>query len=190
MTAQEFKLNLRGYIMFRKEILAILSAAILLATCPGKADLVFDSGYNIFDDNDPYYDEVWVINDAHLDVLGGAMWKLELMHYATSNIYDGDIEWLFTQGNTVVNLYSAGDTLEMFAAGDESLTNLYAYDLTYHPTGGLEGEGWIEGKYYLNDAPFSFSFYTQESYPHISIVPEPTTVLLFGLGGLLLRKRK
>jgi hypothetical protein len=151
--------------------------------------LVFDSGYNIFDNGYPYYNEVWVINDAHLDVLGGAMWKLELMNYATANIYNGDIEWLFIQGNTVLNIHAAGDTLEMFAAGNESLAYLYAYDVTYHPTGGLKNDGWIEGIYISNDTPFSFSFYTDTSYSHLNIVPEPTTFLLFGLGGLLLRKR-
>jgi len=169
----------------RKMILTIL--VILAGTCPVKGDLVFDSGHNTFDANDPYYAEVWVINDAHLDVLGGAMWKLELMHYATANIYDGDIKWLFTQDNTVVNIHAAGDALEMFAARNDSLVYLYAYDVTYHPTGGLKNDGWIEGIYISNDRPFSFSFYTDATYSHINIVPEPTTFLLLGIGGLLLR---
>ncbi len=176
--------------MFRKQILAIFAVLTLLGTYPVKADLVFDTGYNIFDGNDPYWEEVWVIDHAHLDVLGGAMGKLELTDYATANIYNGDIEWLFIQGNTVADIYSAGDTLEMFAAGNESLAYIYAYDVIYHPTSGLAGEGWIEGTYISNDLPFSFSFYTDTSYTHVNIVPEPTTVLLFGLGGLLLRKRR
>jgi len=171
----------------RKMILVI--SVILAGACPVRADLVFDSGYNTFDANDPYYAEVWVINDAHLDVLGGAMWKLELMNYATANIYDGDIEWLFIQGNTAVNIHAAGDTLEMFAAGNESLAYLYAYDVTHHPTGGLAGDGWIEGIYISNDIPFSFSFYNDVSYQHLNIVPEPTTFLLLGFGAFLLRKR-
>ncbi len=162
---------------------------LLLSATPCRADLVFDSGHNTFDDNVPYYNEVWVINDAHLDVLGGAMWKLELTNYATANIYDGDIEWLFIQGNSIVNIYAAGDTLEMFAAGNDSVAYLYAYDVTYHSTGGLEGDGWIEGIYISNDAPFSFSFYNDVSYLHLNIVPEPTSFLLFALGVLFFRKR-
>jgi hypothetical protein len=173
----------------KTKVITIVVSTLLAVMCPVKADLVFDSGYNTFDDSDPYYDEVWVINDAHLDVLGGAMWKLELMHDATANIYNGDIEWLFTQGNTIVNIHAAGDTLEMFAAGNNSIANLYAYDVTYHSTGGLSGDGWIEGTYYTNDAPFSFSFYNVVSYQHLNIIPEPTTVLLFALGVLLVRKR-
>jgi hypothetical protein len=176
--------------MVTKEILTILAVIMLLGVCPVRADLVFDSGYNVFDDSYPYYNEVWVINDAHLDVLGGAIGKLELMNYATSNIYNGDIEWLFIQGNTVVNIHAAGDTLEMFAAGNESLAYLYAYDVTYHSPGGLKNDGWIEGIYISNDTPFSFSFYNDVSYSHINIVPEPNTLLFFGLGFLALRRKR
>jgi hypothetical protein len=187
----------------RKIILIIL--VILAGACPVRADLVFDSGYNTFDANDPYYDEVWVINDAHLDVLGGSMWKLELMNYATSNIYGGNIDLLALNHNTVVNIYSSdmdllaiqdftvvnihGGTLDYFAAAENGLGYLYAYDVTYHPTGGLAGEGWIEGTYISNDMQFSFSFYNDVSYSHLNIIPEPTTFLLLGFGAFFLRKR-
>jgi len=168
----------------RKMILVIL--VMLAGAYPARADLVFDSGYNTFDANDPYYDEVWVINDAHLDVLGGAMWKLELMHHATANIYSGDIDLLALNHNTVVNIYSSdinflaiqdstvvnihGGTLDYFAAAESSLVYLYAYDVTYHTTGGLEGEGWIEGIYISNDTTFSFSFYNDTTYLHVIVV--------------------
>jgi len=174
----------------KTKIITIVAGLILLGTHLVKADLIFDTGYNTFDDDDSYYDEVWVINDAHLDVLGGAMWKLELMHYATANIYDGDIEWLFTQGNTVVNIHAAGDTLEMFAAGNDSLVYLYAYDVTFHATSGLADEGWIEGTYISNDLPFSFSFYNDTTYSHVNVVPEPNSLLLFVIAGLLIKRTR
>jgi hypothetical protein len=161
-------------------------AMLLMTVGAARADLVFDSGYNVFDDNDPYYDEVWVTNDAHLDVLGGAVWKLELTDFATANIYDGDMELLVLQKNTVVDIYNGqigflaiGDfavvnirsgTVGYFAGASNSLAYLYAYDVTYHPTGGLAGEGWIEGIYYSNDEPFSFSFYNDTSYLHVIVV--------------------
>ena len=177
--------------MIRKaEIITILAATLLAGLCPVKADLVFDSGYNIFDDSYPYYNEVWVINDAHLDVVGGAMSKLELMNYATANIYDGDIKRLYIQGNSIVNIHAAGDTLEMFAAGNDSIANLYAYEVTFHSNGGIKNDGWIEGKYISNDLSFSFSFYNDVSYQHLNIVPEPATVLLIALGSLLLTRRR
>jgi len=175
----------------RKKIIfmILIILAMLAETNLARADLVFDSGYNIFDDSYPYYDEVWVINDAHLDVLGGAMWKLELTDYATANIYNGEIEWLFIKDNTIVNIHAARDTLEMFAAGNESLAYLYAYDVTYHPTGGLKNDGWIEGIYISSDTPFSFSFYNDTSYSHVNIVPEPTSILLLSVGMIGVRAK-
>jgi len=168
-----------------RRIILVISV-ILAGACSVKADLVFDSGYNTFDANDPYYDEVWVINDAHLDVLGGEMGKLELTHYATANLYDGEILLrLAIRNNTTASIH--GGILPKLGAWDDSLVDLYAYDVTHHPTGGLDNHGWLEGTYYSNDTPFSFSLDTDTTYSHISIVPEPTTFLLFGLGGLLLR---
>ena len=171
----------------RLPLLAIL--IFLFGSVPVSADLVFDTGYNIFDDSYPYYDEVWVTNDAHLDVLGGAMWKLELMHHAKANIYHGDMDLLALNDSTVVNIYAPdigllalndntivnihGGTLDEFAAAVNSVAYLYAYDVTYHPTGGLAGEGWIEGIYYSGDKPFSFSLYNRVSYSHLIVAPEP-----------------
>ena len=172
----------------KTRILLVTAAVMLAGAYPVKANLVFDSGHNIFDDNEPYWDEVWVIDEAILDVLGGAMGKLELTDHATANIYDGDIDSLFIQSNSVVNIH--GGTFDMFAVGNDSLAYLYAYDVTHHITDGLENEGWIEGIYYSNHSPFSFSFYNDVSYSHVNIVPEPACILLFGFGALLLRRRK
>jgi len=172
----------------KTKIVMIITATLFAGISPAHADLVFSNGYNIYDDSYGYNFEVWVINDAHLDVLGGSMWKQELTNNATANIYDGDIECLFIQGNSIVNIYAAGDTLEMFAAGNDSVAYIYAYDVTFHFTGGLSGEGWIEGIYISNDAPFSFSFYNDVSYQHLNIIPEPISFLLFGFGTLLLKK--
>ncbi len=166
-------------------ILTILFV-ILFSTTLVKADLVFDSGYNIFDDNDPYYNEVWVINDAVLDVLGGAMWKLELTDYAMANVYSGNIDLLVAYHNTVVNIH--GGTLDSLISGHNNLVYLYAYDVIYHPTGGLQ-DGWIEGRYYSNNELFSFSFGNSTTYAHLNIVPESTSILLLGIGGMLLRKK-
>jgi len=167
------------------KILIIL--ILLLSATPCCADLIFDTGYNIFDDSYPYYPEVWVINNAVLDVVGGSMGKLELTDHAIGNIYRGEIlHKLATIDNTIVNIYDG--KFDMLASGNDSVAYLYAYDVTYYPTGGLADCGWIEGIYYSNDAPFSFSFYTSASYTHLQVVPEPSMILLLGFGCLFLRK--
>jgi len=170
----------------RKIIFIIL--VMLAGTYPVKADLVFDSGYNTFDDTYPYYNEVGVINDAHLDVLGGQMGKLEFRGYSTGNIYGGEMDWLWTDDNAAVNIYGA--SLNMLASRPESTVYLYAYDVTYHPDGGLYNQPWLEGRYLNGDISFSFTFNGADCIPQLTIIPEPATLLLLALGGLLLRARK
>lgn len=169
----------------------ILTIWVMLAgVCLVKADLVFDSGYNTFDANDPYYDEVAVFNNAHLDVLGGEMGKLEFRNYSTGHIYDGQMNWLWTDDNTVINIY--GGSLNVLASRPDSTVYLHAYDVVYHPAGGLGNPAWLEGIYYSKNSPFSFIFdgLDDSCYEQVTIVPEPITLVFLGLGYLILRRKK
>ena len=172
----------------KTKIITLVAAIILVGTCLAKADLVFSSGHNTYDDSYGYNFEVWVENDAILDVLGGEIGKLETINFATANLYSSDIDWLWTRDSSVVNIY--GDNINWLAAYDDSSINLYAYDVTYHPTGGGDygNNEWIEGIYYSDASSFSFWLYNDEAYSHINIVPEPSSLILLGLGSLLWRK--
>jgi len=174
----------------KTKVLTILAALMFFGVCSVKADLVFDSGYNIFDDSYPYYDEVWVINDAHLDVLGGEIGKLETTDFASVNLYSSYIDWLWTRDSSTIQIF--GDNINWLAAYNDSSINLYAYDVIYHPTGGGDygNKAWVEGTYYSDDNPFSFWLYNDEAYSHITVVPEPMTIFLLSLGSLLVRKRR
>jgi len=172
----------------KTKIITIVAGLILLGTHLVKADLVFDTGYNTFDDDDPYYDEVWVKNDAHLDVLGGAMGKLEFKEDSSGNIFGGEMDWLWTVDNVVVNIH--GGTFNMLASFPESTVYLYAYDIAYHPDGGLSNQPWLEGKYLYDNSPFSFTFDGDDCIPQLHVVPEPLTLLLLALGGLLIGTRR
>lgn len=180
------KLRGREGKMLPARILIIL--ILLLAAIPCRSDVVFNSGYNIYDDSYGYNFEVWVGNDAILDVLGGEIGKLETINFATANLYVSDIDWLWSGDISVVNIY--GDNINWLACYDDSLINLYAYDVTYHATGGgaYGNKAWIEGTYYNDNSSFSFLLYNDQAYSHINIVPEPTTLLLFCLGCLMIRK--
>ena len=167
---------------------APIIALILLCTISTvKADLVFDSGYNTYDESYGYNAEVWVLNDAHLDVLSGSIGKLETQNYSTVSIYDGTIDWLWTVDNSIVDIYEG--QFEIVAAFPDSIIKLYAYNTIYHTSGGLYDEPWIEGVYLTSDEPFSFSFYDGDDYLQVQIVPEPSTILLFCTGILLLKKK-
>jgi hypothetical protein len=176
--------------MVTKKTLIILAVVMLLGVYPVRADLVFSSGYNTYDDSYGYNFEVWVINDAVLDVLGGEMKSLRSIDLATANVYNGDIEWLETWDNGVINIY--GGNMIWLGAWDSGLINLYAYDVTYHPTGGgtWGDKEWIEGTFYSGNNVFSLWLYNDEAYSHVNIVPEPAILLMLSLGSLLVRKRK
>lgn len=163
---------------------------LLVVTCTLNADLIFDSGYNTYIDDDGYNFEVWVTNNAILDVLGGEIGKLETTDTATTNIYNTEIDWLWTGNNSIANVY--GNNINWLAAYENSLVNIYAYDVVYHPTGGGEygNKEWLEGTYYVDNSPFSLWLYNDGAYQHINIIPEPATFILFGLGGLFLKKRR
>jgi len=163
----------------KPKIITLVGALILLGHAPLQATTWWDTGHHVIDDGD-VYGEVFLENDASVDVLGGSILKLETFNVSTADIFGGEMDSLWTNDDTVASIY--GGTLEWLAASENSTVNLYAYDITYYPTDGLHSEGWLEGTYYSDDTQFSFSFYGEYSYSHVNVVPEPATFVLFGLG--------
>lgn len=161
---------------------------ILVGAYPAVATTItFSSGHHVWTDADPYYDEVFLENDASLDFLSGSIGKLEINHYGLSNIYAGNMTSLWTFDDSIVNIY--GGDVDVLAAFNDSEVYLYTNDFIYSAIGGVENNGYIEGLYYNTTTAFYISFYDDTSYSHLNIVPEPTTFLLLGLGVILLRKR-
>ena len=169
----------------KTKIITIVAGLILLGTHLVKADLIFDTGYNVFDDTSGYYDEVAVISDAHLDVLGGEMGALFFRDSSSGNIFGGEMGWLHSDENAVVNIYRA--TFDVLSSFPESTVYLYAYDVAYHPDGGLHNGPWMEGKYLYDNSPFSFTFNDDVCVPQLHVVPEPATLFLLVLGSLISR---
>jgi len=169
-----------------KKKISTIVIVTLSMVCSTNAALIFDSGYNIFDDTYPYYDEVGVNNDAHLDFLSGEVGKLVFMQSATGSIYGGQIDILWTGDSAIVNIY--GGSLNTMASS--STVYLHAYDTIHHSDGGLYNQPWLEGFYYSDDTYFSFTFYSDDCIPQLTIVPEPATMLFLGLGCLFLRRKK
>lgn len=206
------------------KISVLLVLVLILCVCNIQAEIIWDSGHHEVTENESY-DEIIMLQDATLDVLGGTvgtladyddtlsnifggeileMWmsnnatanifggeifKLETLDFSVANIFDGGLNDLTARNNSSVNIYG-GDFLRL-GAYEDSFIYLYAYDVVYHETGGGShgDDPWLEGRYYSDNNPFSFDLWGEEVYSHITIVPEPATILLFGLGASLLRRR-
>jgi hypothetical protein len=83
-----------------------------------------------------------------------------------------------------------GGTVEHLFAENYSVINIFGYDLVKTSTGGTYGYGEVYG-FWLDDTPFAIDFAGYETYSHINLVPEPSTILLLAAGAMLLiRNRK
>jgi hypothetical protein len=190
--------------MVTKKILIILAVLVLFVVCPAKA-VIWTGGYHQIKTGD-VYGEVDIYNDVILDIFGGNIFTLDAFDITITNWYDGQmdilrphddsivniyggtLDTLGTGGNSIVNLY--GGNLNRLGITDNGLLNLYAYDVIYHPTGGLYDRGWIEGRYIRSDLYFNLDFVVLDTFSHINIIPEPSTLFLLSLGCLLFKKQK
>jgi len=194
----------------RKTILKILMLLIILAVAcqvqayPDKdfssSGQINDGEYwnnvNIYGDDtvvDMYYD-AWVLsvttyNKSEFNIYGGSIdGPLTGSDNSAVNISGGWFDFVIVEDFSILNIISGHGGLGDLSATGGSI-NLYAYDVLYDPTGGYYGEGLLTGKYLSNDHYFDYDLH-EGTYSHITVVPEPISLLLIGLGGLFLRKRK
>jgi hypothetical protein len=167
------------------KIFLITALFICLMLQPLQADIVWTEGHHEINDGD-VYGEIWMYNDATATMFGGDVYQLGMFDDSIIDMLGGVMDILIMRNNSVSYIY--GGSLEALGAIDNSIVNLYAYDVIHYPTGGHFDCGWVEGKYYLDGASFSFDLGAQNTYQHINIIPEPSTFVLFGLYFLLLRK--
>jgi len=126
---------------------------------------------------DVQVDELGVVYSGTVNMFGGNVGLIEAWNHSTSNLH----------GGTISNY--------LLAYGDDSLTvNIYGYGFEYDPLAGDYRGGQLTG-FWGDDTPFSIDLYYDDTpggaiidtYPHIVLIPEPATILLFGLGAINIR---
>ncbi len=106
--------------------------------------------------------------------------------FGTANMYGGTVGGISAYDSGIVNLHG-GTVLDCLSAPDGTI-NIFGYDLFKSASDGMYGFGFVTG--YWNDAtPFDIDLLSPETYSNINLIPEPATLLLLGLGSLILRKR-
>ena len=145
------------------------------------------------------YDFVSVRNDAIVDMTGGVITnKLTANDYSTVNIFNGSVGLIEAWNHSTVNLYGVTISEYLKAYGTEDLViSIYGYGFEYDTLVGNYGGGQLTG-FWFDDTPFSIDLFGDpggpggapiDTYSHITLIPEPATILLLGLGGFLIRKR-
>lgn len=106
---------------------------------------------------------------------------------STSNVYDGTVDYLFALGYSNTNIY--GGIFDEIAAEDFSSVNLYVENYDWNPTGGARDGGLLTGIWLGSDESFNIDLVSEDTINHLNFIPEPTTLFLFGVGGLIVLKR-
>jgi hypothetical protein len=142
------------------------------------------------------------------NIFGGSVRSVFTWDYATTNLYDGGsvfslgaggqsgvvnmaggvTEYLRAGESGIINLYG-GLVTNCLDAWDSATVNTYGYGFNYNHSAGSWDGGQLTG-FWLDGTAFSIDLYAPSTYDHINLIPEPGSLALLSLGGLLLRRRR
>ena len=185
--------------MFRTNLLTILAVSMLLGVCPVKAVVVFDDGgehiidFTINDDvelrnsatgdptkiklveNGEIGDGLFSTDDCEMIISGG---------YINDSIYADDDSIVYIYGGTIGYMIFANDYSTIYIYGHDFQIDGIPVDYGELDVSGGRLTGTLfYGDYIDNNLDIS-------STASVILVPEPSTFILLGCCGLILRKRK
>jgi len=168
----------------KKGVLTLL--ILLFISSPLMAE-GWTSGHHEINDGDEYW-EIWMYNDATADMWGGDVVQLYALDSSEFSMYGGLMNTLVGRYDSTINIY--GGNPSGVGLSENTVLNLYAYDVMYHITDGGDdwSTGWLEGRYNDNDYYFVFDFSMHDD-SQLNIVPEPMSFLLLSLGFLVIRRK-
>ncbi|MHC4705727.1 MAG: hypothetical protein ACYS8I_01400 [Planctomycetota bacterium] len=167
----------------KTKMVIVAALMLLLEAHPTQGDTIWTSGHHEVIGGD-IYGEIWMYNDATLDILGGDIFRLAAYDVTLTDWLAGQMDTMWAHDDSIINIH--GGTLGDLWAAENSVINLYAYDVTHTTTGGRWDDGQVTGTYYSDHSSFTFDLY-QDAYSHINVVPEPATILLLAFASLLSR---
>ena len=119
---------------------------------------------------------------------GGSVFSLGAGVSGTINMMGGTTEYLHAGGSCTFNLYG-GIVKDSINAWDSATINIYGYGFDYDPSAGKHNGGLLTG-FWFDDTTFTIDLYDPVTYDHINLVPEPSSLILFALVCLFLRRKK
>jgi hypothetical protein len=132
--------------------------------------------------------ELFTFDNSKFDMFAGKIiMGMYIEGHSIVNIYGGELslfDILFMKNSSVLNLYGGNVHIDYPAVeGVTAAINIYGYGFSQWPATNLTG--------FLSDStPFVFTNLYPLGNIHLFTIPEPATVLLLGLGGLVLLARR
>jgi hypothetical protein len=118
----------------------------------------------------------------------GSIFSVGAGYSSIFNMNGGNVTCLGVGDNAIINL-SGGVVIDYLSANPAGVINVFGYNLAKTSTGGTHGYGQLTGSWQINSPQFVINLGGPYTYEQINLIPEPTTLLLFGIGTFLLRRR-
>ena len=106
----------------------------------------------------------------------------------TLNMTGGTTQGANFRGEATANLFG-GVISDFLMAAEDSIVNIYGYDLFKTSSEGSYGYGFVTG-YWDDGTPFTIDLDGSGTYSHINLIPEPSSCIVFALGSLILKQKK
>jgi hypothetical protein len=116
----------------------------------------------------------------------GSVFSLDSAGAGTAYMSGGITEYARAGESSTMNLYGGTVTNYMNAWGS-STVNIYGYNFTYDPLAGSWDGGQLTG-FWLDDTAFTIDLYSRETYSHINLIPEPSSLALLAVGALFAKR--
>ncbi|MGD1041663.1 MAG: PEP-CTERM sorting domain-containing protein [Sedimentisphaerales bacterium] len=103
---------------------------------------------------------------------------------------DSSVAYLYLYENVTASFYGCSYMNELYIdPANTGSVKLYADFDRFEPLGPY-GEGHLYGNWLSNGDPFNIHLVGHGAYSHIQFIPELATLVMLGLGGIAILKRR
>ena len=178
--------------MLKCRLIALLIVTVAVLPSKSFAVVEWTSGsYEITSSNEwSWISELRTYNDVTVTMYSGGVNQFSMHDNSKFSMYGGSVNYLNLYDNAAVSFFGSTYMNELYIdPANTGWVKLYAYDVRFEPYGSY-GKGTIYGNWSANKMPFQFDLTSNGAYSHIQIVPEPATLVMLGLGGIAILKRR
>jgi hypothetical protein len=131
-----------------------------------------------------------ISNDVTVTMNGGGVNQFYMYGDSSLTMYDGSIADLYLYDNTTASFYGGSSSMDWYIdPANTGWVKMYGHLDRFDPYGPY-GEGTMHGTWLSNGYSFNIDLAGHGAYSHIQFVPEPATLVMLGLGGLAILKRR